>query len=31
MSAEDDKPMWTGRVRDAAVRAFPPERLLPDP
>ena len=30
MSAEADKPMWTGRVRDAAVRAFPPERLLPD-
>ena len=30
MSAEPDKPMWTGRVRDAAVRAFPPERLLPD-
>jgi ubiquinol-cytochrome c reductase cytochrome b subunit len=22
--------MWTGRVRDAAVRTFPPERLLPD-
>jgi quinol---cytochrome c reductase cytochrome b subunit, bacillus type len=30
MSTEPDKPMWTGRVRDAAVRAFPPERLLPD-
>jgi quinol-cytochrome oxidoreductase complex cytochrome b subunit len=30
MSTDPDKPMWTGRVRDAAVRAFPPERLLPD-
>src|ERR1700736_3893960 len=24
------KPSWTGRVRDAAVRTMPPERLLPD-
>src|SRR6266496_5931276 len=30
MSAKTDRPMWTWRVRDAAVRAFPPERLLPD-
>jgi quinol-cytochrome oxidoreductase complex cytochrome b subunit len=30
MSTEPDKPMWTGAVRDAALRAFPPERLLPD-
>jgi Cytochrome b(N-terminal)/b6/petB len=30
MSGEVDRPLWTGRVRDAAVRAFPPERLLPD-
>jgi quinol-cytochrome oxidoreductase complex cytochrome b subunit len=24
------KPTWTGRVREAAVAALPPERLLPD-
>jgi quinol-cytochrome oxidoreductase complex cytochrome b subunit len=30
MSTETERPMWTGRVRNAAVRAFPPERLLPD-
>ncbi len=30
MSTETQRPMWTGRVRDAAVRTFPPERLLPD-
>jgi quinol-cytochrome oxidoreductase complex cytochrome b subunit len=24
------KPSWTGRVREAGVRAMPPERLLPD-
>ena len=27
MSAQ---PTWTGRVREAGVRALPPERLLPD-
>jgi ubiquinol-cytochrome c reductase cytochrome b subunit len=30
VSAETQKPMWTERVRGAAVRAFPPEQLLPD-
>jgi ubiquinol-cytochrome c reductase cytochrome b subunit len=25
-----DKPSWTARVREAGVRAMPPERLLPD-
>jgi len=30
MSTEADRPMWTRRLRDAAVGAFPPERLLPD-
>jgi quinol-cytochrome oxidoreductase complex cytochrome b subunit len=30
MSAETEKGMWTERVRGAAVRAFPPEQLLPD-
>ncbi|MEA2509854.1 MAG: hypothetical protein QOG21_1936 [Actinomycetota bacterium] len=29
MSADGDK-MWTARLRGAAVRALPPERLLPD-
>ena len=24
------KPTWTGRVREAAVAALPPEKLLPD-
>ena len=24
------KPSWTGRLREAGVRAMPPERLLPD-
>ena len=28
MSAQ--QPTWTGRVREAGVRALPPERLLPD-
>ncbi len=30
MNAETGKPTWTERVRGAAVRAFPPEQLLPD-
>jgi hypothetical protein len=25
-----EAPTWTGRVREAAVGALPPERLLPD-
>ncbi|MEA2506353.1 MAG: hypothetical protein QOH48_971 [Actinomycetota bacterium] len=29
MSADEDK-MWTARLRGAAVRALPPEKLLPD-
>ena len=30
MSAIEDRPTWTGRVRRAAVAALPPDRLLPD-
>jgi ubiquinol-cytochrome c reductase cytochrome b subunit len=30
VNAEAGKPTWTERVRGAAVRAFPPEQLLPD-
>ena len=30
MSASVDPPTWTGRARDAAVAALPPEKLLPD-
>ena len=29
-AAQTPKPTWTGRVRDAAVEALPPEKLLPD-
>jgi Cytochrome b(N-terminal)/b6/petB len=29
-AAPTPKPSWTGRVREAAVGALPPERLLPD-
>jgi quinol-cytochrome oxidoreductase complex cytochrome b subunit len=30
MSASDEGRTWTGRVREAAVAALPPERLLPE-
>lgn len=30
MAAEPTRTMWTTRVRERAVGAFPPERLLPD-
>ena len=30
MTAHLERPTWTGRVRQAAVGALPPERLLPD-
>jgi quinol-cytochrome oxidoreductase complex cytochrome b subunit len=30
MSAYEDRPTWTGRVRRAAVAALPPDRLLPE-
>ncbi|MDP9259818.1 MAG: cytochrome b N-terminal domain-containing protein [Actinomycetota bacterium] len=30
MSASDEGGTWTGRVREAAVAALPPERLLPE-
>ena len=30
MSAEQEPRMWTERVRERAVRALPPEKLLPD-
>jgi ubiquinol-cytochrome c reductase cytochrome b subunit len=29
-AAQPPKPTWTGRVREAAVEALPPEKLLPD-
>ena len=29
-AAGTPKPTWTGRVREAAVEALPPEKLLPD-
>jgi hypothetical protein len=29
-AAQTPKPTWTGRVREAAVEALPPEKLLPD-
>ncbi len=29
-AAEVPKPTWTGRVREVAVEALPPEKLLPD-
>jgi|HubBroStandDraft_4_1064222.scaffolds.fasta_scaffold02080_9 ubiquinol-cytochrome c reductase cytochrome b subunit len=29
-TAQTPKPTWTGRVREAAVEALPPEKLLPD-
>jgi hypothetical protein len=29
-TAQAPKPTWTGRVREAAVEALPPEKLLPD-
>ena len=29
-AAVDDSDEWTARIRGAAVKAFPPERLLPD-
>jgi Cytochrome b(N-terminal)/b6/petB len=29
-AAQTPKPTWTGRVREAAVQALPPEKLLPD-
>ena len=30
MSTRADPPTWTGRVRDAAVAALPPDKLLPE-
>ncbi len=30
MSVDDERPTWTGRVRQAGLAALPPERLLPD-
>jgi hypothetical protein len=30
VSAIEDKPTWTGRLRRAGVATLPPERLLPD-
>ncbi len=30
MTTKEAKPTWTGSVRDALVRALPPEHLLPD-
>ncbi len=30
MSAAPERPLWTARLRKAAVGALPPERLLPD-
>jgi ubiquinol-cytochrome c reductase cytochrome b subunit len=30
VSTRGESPTWTGRVRDHAVAALPPERLLPD-
>ena len=30
MSGYPERPTWTGRVRQAAIDALPPDRLLPD-